>query len=87
MTQYELPTDRPATTWRGLSFLRTGAELLLGISFITAMAFGGFGAVVHHTSIVAELAAIAFFCSLVCVLVNWFTAVEDDGARDHKGWD
>jgi hypothetical protein len=87
MTQYELPTDRTTTAWRGLSFLRTGAELLLGISFITAMAFGGFGAVVHQTSVVAELAAIVFCCSLVCVLVNWFTVSEDEGARGHKGWD
>jgi hypothetical protein len=79
MTNHSLQNDAAARRWHGLSAVRTGAELLLGISFITAMAFGGWGAVMSRTSVVAELAALTFCVSLVCVLVNWFRAVEDDG--------
>ncbi|MFZ7086760.1 hypothetical protein [Curtobacterium sp. RRHDQ10] len=74
-----------APEWSGMTWLRAGAELTLGLSFFVTMAFGAIGAVQGETSIVAQLSAIAFVCSLLCVLVNWFTAPATDEHR--RGWE
>jgi hypothetical protein len=85
VTDFDLQqTPRSADReWRGMTPLRTGAELLLGVSFFVAVAFGAAGVRAGHTSIVAELAAIAFLASLTCVLVNWFTAAPEEP----RGWE
>jgi hypothetical protein len=53
--------------------VRTAAELLLGLTFLVTVGFGGFGAATGHVSLVAQLGAIAFLTTLTCVLVSWFT--------------
>lgn len=74
-----------APEWAGMTWLRAGTELLLGLSFLVTVGFGFAGVVAGETSIVAQLSAIVFVCSLAAVLVNWFTATTDDSHR--RGWE
>ena len=74
-------STRPATaptTWPYASSLRTAAELLLGLSFLATVAFGGFAALAGERSVVAQVAAVVFLVTLTCVLVSWFRGVEAD---------
>ncbi|MFJ3384297.1 MULTISPECIES: hypothetical protein [unclassified Curtobacterium] len=85
MTDTSTRPARPATTWDRHSPVRTGAELLLGLSFFVTVGFAGYGAATGHTSLVAQLGAIAFLTTLTCVLVAWFSGAgapdEDAGSR------
>lgn len=84
VTIRDVPRAQRATTeWSGMTYIHTGAELLLGISFIVTVVFAALGVVEHHRSIVAEVAAIAFICSLAAVLLDWVTATDEDP----RGWD
>jgi hypothetical protein len=74
-------TRRPE--WAALPFLRTGAELTLGLSFFATMAFAALGAAEQHVSILAEISGLVFVCSLTCVLVNWFAAAPEPP----RGWE
>ena len=47
-------------------------ELLLGLSFLVAVSFGGYGAAVGQPSVVAQLGALVFLVTLTCALVSWF---------------
>lgn len=64
-------------------YVHTAAELLLGVSFIVTVVFAAIAFVSHHSSVVAEVGAVAFVCSLVAVLLDWTTAPDDD----QRGWD
>lgn len=79
--------DRPARTateWPHRTSVRTYAELLLGLSFTAAVAFGGYSAVTGHMAIAAQGAAVVFLVTLTCVVVSWFREVdaEESGSRD-----
>ncbi|PYY33183.1 MULTISPECIES: hypothetical protein [unclassified Curtobacterium] len=55
-----------------LTGVRTSVELLLGLSFLVAVSFGGYGAAVGQVSVVAQLGALVFLVTLTCALVSWF---------------
>ncbi|ROP74680.1 hypothetical protein [Curtobacterium sp. PhB115] len=69
------PARAAATRWERSS-LQTAAELLLGLSFTAAVAFGGYAAVTGQMTVVSQGAGIVFLVTLTCVLVSWFRAVE-----------
>ncbi|WP_144762452.1 hypothetical protein [Curtobacterium sp. 9128] len=69
------------TSWQHTS-VRTAAELLLGLSFFATMAFGGFGALTGHASVLAGVSAIVFLTTLTCVLVSWFSGAGDPVEAD-----
>ena len=78
--------DRPLsvpTEWPHRSSVRTYAELLLGLSFTAAVAFGGYSAATGRMAVAAQGAAIVFLVTLTVVVVQWFVAVdlEDVEAR------
>ena len=56
--------------------MRTAAELLLGLSFTVAVAFGGYAASTGRMAVVSQAAGIVFVVTSTCVLVSWFRAVE-----------
>jgi hypothetical protein len=61
---------RPSTTT--VTGVRTSVELLLGLSFLVAVSFGGYGAAVGHVSVVAQAGAVVFLVTLTCAVVSWF---------------
>ncbi|MBA8989841.1 hypothetical protein FHW23_001073 [Curtobacterium pusillum] len=67
-----------AAPWERHSSLQTFAELLLGLSFTAAVAFGGYAAVTGRMTVLSQGAGIVFLVTLTCVLVSWFRAVEHD---------
>lgn len=72
-------TTRPARTtaeWQHRGPLRVAVELLLGLSFVAAVAFGGYAASTGHLAVLAQLAAMVFLVTLTCVLVSWFRTAE-----------
>lgn len=75
---------RPVTEWPTRTSVRTYAELLLGLSFAAAVAFGGYSAATGHMAIAAQGAAVVFLVTLTCVLVSWFRQVdaEESGTSD-----
>ncbi len=77
-------TPRTTTDWPHRTSVRTFAELLLGLSFTAAVAFGGYSAVTGHMALAAQGAAVVFLVTLTCVLVSWFRQVEaeESGSRD-----
>ncbi|GAA1491901.1 hypothetical protein [Curtobacterium herbarum] len=71
VTQTPVPrAPRPSTT--PLTGVRTSVELLLGLSFLVVVSFGGAGAAAGHVSVVAEVAAVVFLVTLTCAVVSWF---------------
>ena len=70
------PARDTATRWERHSTLQTFAELLLGLSFTAAVAFGGYAAVTGRMTVLSQGAGIVFLVTLTCVLVSWFRAVE-----------
>lgn len=70
--------------WQYRSSVRTAAELLLGLSFTAAVAFGGYSAVTGRMGLFAQGAAIVFLVTLTCVLVSWFRAVELEDTADRS---
>jgi len=70
------PARDTATRWERHSTLQTFAELLLGLSFTAAVAFGGYAAVTGRMTVLSQGAGVVFLVTLTCVLVSWFRAVE-----------
>ncbi|MGN8051016.1 hypothetical protein ACTJKO_15155 [Curtobacterium sp. 22159] len=70
------PAPADTARWEGRSTLRTVAELLLGLSFTVAVAFGGYAASTGRMVVVSQAAGIVFVITLTCVLVSWFRTVE-----------
>ncbi|WIB78168.1 hypothetical protein DEJ28_03430 [Curtobacterium sp. MCPF17_002] len=70
------PARATTTRWERHSPLQTFAELLLGLSFTAAVAFGGYGVVTGQLTVLSQVAGIVFLVTLTCVLVSWFRAVE-----------
>ncbi|EYT63045.1 hypothetical protein H489_0112025 [Curtobacterium flaccumfaciens UCD-AKU] len=69
------PARAAATRWDRPA-LQTFAELLLGLSFVTAVAFGGYASVTGQLAVVSQGAAVVFVVTLTLVLVSWFRGVE-----------
>ncbi|MFJ7288143.1 hypothetical protein ACIQUC_07500 [Curtobacterium sp. NPDC098951] len=69
-----------ASRWERHSSLQTFAELLLGLSFTAAVAFGGYAAVTGRMTVLSQGAGVVFLVTLTCVLVSWFRAVEREDA-------
>jgi len=72
-------TTRPAhatAEWQHRGPLRLAVELLLGLSFVAVVAFGGYAASTGRLAVVAQLAAVVFLVTLMCVLVSWFRTAE-----------
>jgi hypothetical protein len=79
VTDTDLTVQRARTSeWPGQRAVRSGVELLLGLSFFAAVAFGGYGAATGHVSVVAQVAAVVFIASLTCALVQWFSGEPGD---------
>jgi len=74
------PARDTATRWERHSSLQTFAELLLGLSFTAAVAFGGYAAVTGRMTVLSQVAGVVFLVTLTCVLVSWFRAVEREEA-------
>ncbi|TSD11154.1 hypothetical protein NY057_03230 [Curtobacterium flaccumfaciens] len=69
------PARAAATRWDRPA-LRTFGELLLGLSFVAAVSFGGYASVTGQLAVVSQGAAVVFLVTLTLVLVSWFRAVE-----------
>jgi tetrahydromethanopterin S-methyltransferase subunit E len=69
------PARAAATRWDRPA-LQTFGELLLGLSFVAAVAFGGYASVTGQLAVVSQGAAVVFLVTLTLVLVSWFRAVE-----------
>ncbi|MBT2502785.1 hypothetical protein [Curtobacterium sp. ISL-83] len=77
MTDTTTRPARPAPAeWPNRTTVRTVAELLLGLSFTAAVAFGGYSASTGQLAVLAQAAAIVFVVTATCVLVSWFHGVE-----------
>jgi hypothetical protein len=74
------PAHATASRWERHSSLQTFAELLLGLSFTAAVAFGGYAAVTGRMTVLSQGAGVVFLVTLTCVLVSWFRAVEREEA-------
>lgn len=75
---------RPDTRWERHSSTQTLAELLLGLSFITAVAAGGYSAATGQLTVLSQGAGIVFLVTLTCVLVSWFRSVEREDTPDDR---
>ena len=84
MTDTTTRPARPTAEWPARTSVRTYAELLLGLSFTAAVAFGAYSAATGHMAIAAQGAAVVFLVTLTCVVVSWFREVdaEEAGSRD-----
>ena len=74
------PARADASRWERHSSLQTFAELLLGLSFTAAVAFGGYAAATGRMTVLSQGAGVVFLVTLTCVLVSWFRAVEREDA-------
>lgn len=84
MTDTSTRPARPDTRWERHSSVQTFAELLLGLSFITAVAAGGYSAATGQLTVLSQGAGAVFLVTLTCVLVSWFRAVERADAPDDR---
>lgn len=67
--------DRPAPTGWDRPAVRTAAELLLGTSFVVAVAAGGYAADTGHLVVVSQGAVAVFLVTVTVVLASWFRSV------------
>ena len=68
----------PQAATAPLTGVRTSVELLLGLSFLVAVSFGGSGVVLGHVSVVSQAAAAVFVVTLTCAVVSWFRPADQE---------